>query len=104
MIEREVIEFVAAADWTDDCRVRVELKKRVTKLTIAEAKAFRSELDAAIVEAERGADLLRRDVEPFGFDTAHAADGLESVEGTPGAGGVVEAATRRARDATKVVP
>lgn len=68
VIEREVIEFVAAADWTDDCRVRVELKKRVTKLTIAEAKAFRSELDAAIAEAERGSDLLRRDVEPVAVD------------------------------------
>ena len=70
MIEREVIEFVAAADWTDDCRIRVELKKRVSKLTIAEAKAFRSELDVAIAEAEKGADELRHEHEPAAFDLA----------------------------------
>jgi len=70
MIEREVIEFVAAADWTDDCRIRVELKKRVTKLTIAEAKAFRVELDAAIAEASKGAEELRHDHVPASFDIA----------------------------------
>lgn len=68
MIEREVIEFVAAADWTDDCRIRVEVKKRVTKLTIAEAKAFRRELDVAIAEASIGADDLRHEHEPAAFD------------------------------------
>lgn len=68
MIEREVIEFVAAADWTDDCRIRVELRKRVTKLTIAEAKALRSELDVAIAEASIGADDLRHEHEPAPFD------------------------------------
>lgn len=71
MIEREVIEFVAAADWTDDCRIRLELKKRVAKLTIAEAKAFRSELDRAIAEAERGADELRHEHDPAACDVQH---------------------------------
>lgn len=71
MIEREVIEFVAAADFTDDCRIRLELKKRVTKLTIAEAKALRSELDLAIAEASRGADELRQEHEPAAFDVQH---------------------------------
>lgn len=68
MIEREVIEFVAAADWTDDCRIRIELAKRVTKLTPTEARAFRAELDAAIAEAERGAEELRHEHEPAPFD------------------------------------
>ena len=71
MIEREVIEFVAAADWTDDCRIRIQLRKPVTKLTISEAKAFRSELDTAIAEAERAADDLRREHEPAAFDVQH---------------------------------
>lgn len=68
MIDREVIEFVAAADWTDDCRIRVELKKRTTKLTISEAKALRSELDMAIAEAEKAADELRHEHQPAAFD------------------------------------
>lgn len=68
MIEREEIRFVAAADWTDDCRIRVELRKRVTKLTIAEAKALRTELDAAIAEASTGADELRHEHEPAAHD------------------------------------
>ena len=71
MIEREEIRFVAAADWTDDCRIRVEMRKRVTKLTISEAKALRSELDTAIAEAERAADELRHDHEPAAFDVQH---------------------------------
>lgn len=68
MIEREVIQFVAAADWTDDCRVRVELKKRITKLTPTEARAFRTELDAAISEAEKAAEELRHEHQPARFD------------------------------------
>lgn len=70
MIEREEIRFIAAADWTDDCRVRVELRKRVTTLTIAEAKALRSELDTAIAEASAGAEQLLRPVETASFDVA----------------------------------
>lgn len=58
MIEQEVIEFVAAADWTDDCRVRLELKKRVTTLTISQARALIRELEAAADEAEQAADSL----------------------------------------------
>lgn len=68
MIEREVIEFVAAADWTDDCRIRIQLRKPVAKLTISEAKAFRSELDRAIAEAERGHADLMREIEPAAVD------------------------------------
>lgn len=71
MIEREVIEFVAAADWTDDCRVAVQMRKRRQLFTISEAKAFRSEFDRAIAEAERGADELWREHEPAAFDLQH---------------------------------
>lgn len=73
-IERNIIEFVAAADWTDDCRIRVELKKRVTTLTPSEAREFRAELDAAIAEADRGVADLLRDVEPARFDLLGQAE------------------------------
>ena len=73
MIEREEIRFVAAADWTDDCRIRIEMRKRVTKLTIAEAKVLRSELDVAIAEASIGADDLRHEHEPAAVDLATVA-------------------------------
>ena len=68
MIEREEIRFLAAADYTDDCRVTVELRKRRVTFTIAEARAFRAELDDAIGEASRGADELLRPVVPSVFD------------------------------------
>ena len=71
MIEREEIRFVAAADWTDDCRVRIETRKRTMKLTIAEAKALRSELDVAIAEASIGAGDLRHEHTPAAFDVQH---------------------------------
>jgi len=71
MIEREEIRFVGAADWTDDCRIRIVMRKRVTKLTIAEAKALRSELDVAIAEASIGAGDLRHEHEPAPFDVIH---------------------------------
>lgn len=71
MIERQIIEFVAAADYTDDCRVRVEMKKRTVTMTVAEARAFRAELDTAIGEASRAADdLLRGDIVPLRADVA----------------------------------
>lgn len=73
MIEREEIRFVAAADFTDDCRVKIWLRKRVTKLTIAEAKALRSELNVAIAEASIGADDLRHEHEPAAVDLASVA-------------------------------
>lgn len=84
MIEREVIEFVAAADWTDDCRVRVELRKRVTKLSIEEAVLFRAELDAAIAEAQRGADQLRHEHELAAVDRIGIAVHPECVAGKCG--------------------
>lgn len=68
MIEREEIRFIAAADYTDDCRVVVELRKPRMTLTITEAKALRTELDAAITEAVRGADALMAPAEPAAFD------------------------------------
>lgn len=72
-VEREIIEFVAAADFTDDCRVRVELKKRVTTMTVPEAKAFWSELDVAIREAETAAGELLVMSPPARFDVAHVS-------------------------------
>lgn len=72
MIHREVIEFVAAADFTDDCRIRVEVQQRITNMTITEAKAFRTELDRAIEEAERGHADLIRDTQPVAVDLLDA--------------------------------
>ena len=71
MIEREVIEFVAAVDFTDDCRVEVQMRKRRSTLTVTEAKQLRDELDRAIGEAERGLADLLAPTEPFGFDMVH---------------------------------
>ena len=68
MIEREEIRFVAAADWTDDARVEVQLRKRRMTMTVTEARAFRQELDVAIGEASRAADGLIREVVPLGAD------------------------------------
>ena len=68
MIEREEVRFVAAADWTDDCRVTVELRKRRTTLTVTEARVLVEELRTAIAEAERGAVELAHGVEPAAFD------------------------------------
>lgn len=59
---------MAAADYTDDCRVRVELRKRRVTLTISEARALAVEIMQAIAEAEKGADELIRDVAPERFD------------------------------------
>jgi len=73
MITRDVQRAIAGADFTDDCLVAIWLRKRATKLTITEAKAFRSELDAAIAEAERGAEELYRVGEPAAFDLHTAA-------------------------------
>lgn len=67
-VEREVIQFVGAADFTDDCRVVVKLRKKRMTLTITEARALMAEMFVAIQEAQRGANDLARDVEPAGFD------------------------------------
>lgn len=71
MIEREEIRFVAAADYTDDCRVTVELRKRRMTVTITEAEQLRAELDAAICEAKAGAEGLLLMSPPARFDVAH---------------------------------
>lgn len=73
MIEREVIEFVAAADWTDDCRVRVEMRKRRMTLTVTEATALRAELDDAIREASRAVEGLVHTPVPLISDVDHVS-------------------------------
>lgn len=73
MIEREEIRFVAAADWTDDCRVRVELRKRVMNLTLTEARAFLAEFAAALGEAEHAFGELHREVVPAAIDRLSSA-------------------------------
>lgn len=71
MIEREEIRFVAGADYTDDCRVTVELRKRRMTLTVSEAESLRAELDSAIGEASKAMDDLLVMSPPARFDVAH---------------------------------
>lgn len=82
MIEQQITEFVAAADWTDDLRVRVELKKRITTLTITQARELAAELVAAADTAESASDE-RTQPENAGFDVEHigrdCADGKHTA-------------------------
>lgn len=60
MIEEQHTRFVAAADFTDECTVRVELRRRKVTMTAPQARELAAELIQAATEAERGsADLLR---------------------------------------------
>jgi len=70
MIEQQITEFVAAADWTDDMRVRVELKNRVTVLDVAQARELAAEIIQAADEAERASRAAERVPEPLQVDVA----------------------------------
>lgn len=70
MIEQQITEFVAAADWTDDCRVTVELKQRRTTLDVAQARELAAEIIQAADEAERASRAAERVPEPASFDVA----------------------------------
>lgn len=70
MIEQQITEFVAAADWTDDCRVRVELKRRTTTMLVSQAREFAAEIFQAADEAERASRAAERLPEPASFDVA----------------------------------
>lgn len=70
MIEQQITEFVAAADWTDDCRVRVELKRRTTTMLASQARALAAEIIQAADEAERASRAAERIPEPAQFDVA----------------------------------
>lgn len=71
MITRDVQEDIAEVDFTDDCRVKLWLRKRRMTLTIAEARLLRAELDAAIAEAAKGADELLHEHELAAVDVLH---------------------------------
>lgn len=68
IVMRAVEQPIAVIDWTDDCRVKLSMRKARMKLTIPEAKLLRSHLDVAIAEASIGADDLRHEHEPAAFD------------------------------------
>lgn len=78
MIEREEIRFVAGADYTDDCRVTVELRKRRMTLTVTEAEQLRAELDVAIREASMAASGLVHMPVPLGSDVDHVGPDCSS--------------------------
>lgn len=72
MIEQQVTEFVAAADWTDDCKVRLTTRKRrETVMAPADARELAAQLVRAAEEAERAAARLARPTEVVAFDVAH---------------------------------
>lgn len=69
MIERQVTEFVAAADWTDECEVRLTTRKRrETVMAPSDARDLAAELVRAADEAERAAERLSRPTETAAFD------------------------------------
>lgn len=70
MIEQQITEFVAAADYTDDCRVVVELKRRRVTLNVAQARELAGEIIQAAEEAERASRAAERLPEPLQVDIA----------------------------------
>lgn len=68
MIEEESIRFVAAADWTDECRVDVRMRRKHMDLSAAQARQFAAELVGAAEQAERAGNEAVRPVEAARFD------------------------------------
>lgn len=68
MIKEEHIRFVAAADVTDDCRVKVQLRKQRQTLTASQSRSLAAELVRAAGEAEKAAAELLHVHEPASFD------------------------------------
>lgn len=72
VIEEEQIRFVAAVDFTDDCRVLLTTRKgRETRLTASQARELAAGLVQAAEEAERAAQELLPPIRPAGFDVLH---------------------------------
>ncbi|MFE2772268.1 hypothetical protein [Microbacterium resistens] len=67
-IEETVTRFVAAADWTDDCRVIVRVRRKSTLLSAAEARELAQELLQAAWNAEDAAAGAAHPVEASRFD------------------------------------
>ena len=70
-IEETLTRFVAAADWTDDCRVIVRVRRKSTLLSAAEARELAQELLQAAWNAEDAAADAVHPVEASRFDTEH---------------------------------
>jgi hypothetical protein len=78
-IEETVTRFVAAADWTDDCRVIAHMRKRSMDLSAAQAREFAAELVDAAEHAERAAASAVRPVEPAAVDMILAESKLREA-------------------------
>lgn len=68
MIEETVTRFVAAADWTDDCKVEIQVRKKRTILNVAQARDFAEEVLRAADTAE-SASNVRTVPSHAGFDS-----------------------------------
>lgn len=68
VIEEESIRFVAAADWTDECRVDVRMRRKHMDVSAAQAREFAAELVEAAEAAEKAAGEAVRPVTPAAFD------------------------------------
>lgn len=78
MIEREVVQFVAEADWTDDLDVVLTTagkrgKPRTTPLSASEARDLATELIQAADEVDRASGVLTRPTAVAAFDVAHVS-------------------------------
>jgi hypothetical protein len=68
MIEEQQTRFVAAADYTDECRVDVRMRRKHMDISAAQAREFARELVEAAELAESAAESAVRRVEPFAMD------------------------------------
>lgn len=81
MIEEQQTRFVAAADWTDECRVDVRMRRKHMDLSASQAREFARELVDAAEQSERAADGAVRPVaaSPFDIDWVSRASGIPSA-------------------------
>lgn len=68
MIKEQQVRFVAAADYTDECRVDVRMRRKHMDLSPAQALAFAGELTDAAHAARRALASVVRPVEAAVFD------------------------------------
>lgn len=67
-IEEEVTRTVAVVDWTDECEVRLHLRKRDARLTPDQARAIASALTRCAEAADRASASAVRPVKPSPSD------------------------------------
>lgn len=81
MIEEQQTRFVAAADWTDACRVDVQMRRKHMDLSASQARQFARELVEAAEAAERAAASAVRPVRVAGFDMVEQVKEIAAEHG-----------------------